>query len=357
MENITIENISTNDNSNQLVLVTGGSGFIGAYCIMHLIKAGYQVRTTVRSLNREAGVREMLKSAGCDPGEKLTFVAADLLSNKGWKEAVADCKYVMHVASPFPSGVPKNEDDLIIPAREGALRVLRASRDEGVKRVVMTSSFAAIGYGQEIPEKPFTEEDWTNPDGKKVGAYIKSKTLAEKAAWEFIMLEGGVLELSTINPVGVLGPVLGADYSSSIQIIKRLLDGSMPGCPRISFGTVDVRDVADLHLRAMITPEAKGERFLAVAGQSISMPEMASLLREKMGNAARRVPSVVFQDWIVRLFSLFDKEVAQVVIELGNVKEASNEKARRMLGWNPRSNEEAILATAVSLINLGIIKV
>jgi len=338
-----------------LVLVTGGSGFIAAYCIMQLLNEGYKVRTTVRSLAREDGVRKLLMSAGVDAGDALSFVAADLMDDKGWDDAVAGCDFVLHVASPFPAGVPKHEDDLIIPAREGALRVLKAARDAGVKRVVMTSSFAAIGYGQPVTEKPFTEENWTDPNGKFVGAYIKSKTLAEKAAWEFIDKEGGALELSTVNPVGVLGPILGADYSSSIQLVKRLMDGSMPGCPRISFGVVDVRDVADLHLRCMTNPVAKGERFLAVAGSSVSLPEMATLLRNKMGKAAHRVPSLILPDWIVKIFSLFDPEVAQVAIELGHVKEASNEKAKRMLGWAPRSNEESILATAESLMKLGIL--
>jgi nucleoside-diphosphate-sugar epimerase len=350
-----INTASVKNNNEQLVLVTGGSGFIATYCIIDLINAGYTVRTTVRSLTREAGVREILKTNGCDAGEKLTFYAADLLSDNGWIEAVTGCDYVLHVASPFPSGIPKHENDLIIPAREGALRVLRASRDAGVKRVVMTSSVAAVAYGQKVTDQPFTEDNWTNPNGKNVGAYIKSKTLAEKAAWEFIEREGGALELTTINPVGVLGPVLGADYSSSIQLVKRLLDGSMPGCPRISFGVVDVRDVADLHLRAMINPAAKGERFLAVTGKSISLPEMARLLRNNLGKVAQKAPSIILPNWLVRIYSLFDSEVAQVVIELGKAKEASNEKAKRILGWSPRSNEESILATAESLLKLGLV--
>jgi len=352
MEN---DNLSKEKNQGQTVLVTGGSGFIATYCIMDLIKAGYNVRTTVRSLTRETSVREILKANNCDPGERLTFFAADLLSDNGWNEAVSGCDYVLHVASPFPSGVPKHEDELIIPAWEGALRVLRASRDAGVKRVVMTSSVAAVAYGQKVTDQPFTENNWTNPDGKNVGAYIKSKTLAEKAAWDFIHREGGSLELTTINPVGVLGPVLGADYSSSIQLVKRLLDGSMPGCPRISFGVVDVRDVADLHLRAMVSPAANGERFLAVAGKSVSLPDMAYLLRKSISSKSSKIPSLVLPDWLVKIYSLFDTEVAQIVIELGKAKEASNEKAKRLLGWSPRSNEESILATAKSLLKLGLV--
>src|SRR5450432_3867049 len=270
------------------VLVTGGSGFIGSHSILQLLAAGHQVRTTVRSLKRESDVRAMLKEGGAEPGERLSFFAADLENDAGWPEAVAGCDYVLHVASPFPPGVPKNEDDLIIPAREGALRVLRAARDAGVKRVVLTSSFAAIGYGTEPTDRPFSEKDWTDTSGSDVGAYVKSKTLAERAAWDFIAKEGGALELSVVNPVGVFGPVLGPDYSTSILLVQRLMDGAMPGAPKLAFGVVDVRDVADLHLHCMTDPVAKGERFLAVAGDFISMLDIARILKERMGAAAKR---------------------------------------------------------------------
>lgn len=335
--------------SNELVLVTGGSGFIAAHCILQLLNAGYRVRTTVRSLKREPEVRAMLKTGGADPGPALSFNAADLMSDLGWPEAVAGCDFVLHVASPFPLKVPENEDELIIPAREGALRVLRASRDAGVKRVVLTSSFAAIGYGHPLTDKPFTEQDWTDPTGAGVSPYVKSKTLAERAAWDFIAREGGALELSVVNPVGVLGPVLGPDYSTSIQIVKRLMEGSVPGCPRISFGLVDVRDVADLHLRAMTNPAAKGERFLAVAGEFMTMLEIAQFLKARMGSAAKKVPTRELPNWMVRLASVFDPSLKQITPELGKLKRASNEKAKRVLAWSPRSNEEAILATAQSL--------
>ncbi len=341
---------------DEVVLVTGGSGFIGAHCILQLLEAGYRVRTTVRSLQREADVRAMLKTGGAEPGEALSFVAADLMSDAGWVEAVAGCGFVLHVASPFPASVPKHEDDLIVPAREGALRVLRAARDAGVKRVVLTSSFAAIGYGTKPTERPFSEENWTDPNGRDVSAYVKSKTLAERAAWDFIAREGGALELSVVNPVGVFGPVLGPDYSTSIQIVQRLMDGAMPGCPRLSFGVVDVRDVADLHLRAMTAPAAKGERFLAVAGDFMTIQEIAQTLKDRMGDRARRVPTRLLPDWVVRLVSLFDKSVALVVSELGKFKNATNEKARRVLGWAPRSREDSVIATAESLVRLGLLR-
>src|SRR5262245_28447571 len=222
-----------------IVLVTGGSGFIGSHCILQLLAAGHQVRTTVRSLKREQDVRALLRVGGAEPGGRLPLAAADLELAAGWAGAVAGCEYVLHVASPFPSSVPKHEDQLIVPARDGALRVLRAARDAGVRRVVLTSSFAAIGYGHPVQSTPFDEKSWTNLASPDVQPYVKSKTIAERAAWDFIAKEGGSLELSVVNPVAVFGPVLGRDYSTSIILIQRLMDGAMPGCPRISFGVID----------------------------------------------------------------------------------------------------------------------
>jgi nucleoside-diphosphate-sugar epimerase len=338
------------------VLVTGGSGFVGSHCILQLLAAGHRVRTTVRSLKREGDVRAMLKTGGADPGDRLSFFAADLENDAGWPEAVAGCEYVLHVASPFPATIPKHEDELIVPAREGALRVLRASRDAGVKRVVLTSSFAAIGYGQEPQHAPFNETNWTDPSGEGVLPYIKSKALAERAAVDFIAKEGRGLELSVVNPVGVFGPVLGPDYSTSIFLVQRLMDGAMPGVPRLYFGVVDVRDVADLHLRAMTDPAAKGERFLAVAGDFMSMLDIAKVLKSRMGAAARKVPTRQLPDWLVRIAAIRDPAVKQILPELGKMKNATNEKARRVLGWAPRSNEESIVATAESLVRLGLLK-
>jgi len=338
------------------VLVTGGSGFIGSHVILQLLAAGHQVRTTVRSLKREADVRALLKEGGAAPGDRLSFFLADLEADAGWPEAVSGCEYVLHLASPFPATLPKHEDELVRPAREGALRVLRASRDAGVRRVLLTSSFAAIGYGHPPREAPFDETDWTNPDGDDVQPYVKSKTLAERAAWDFIANEGGRLELSVVNPVGVFGPVLGADYSTSILLVQRLLDGALPGCPRLSFGVVDVRDVADLHVRAMTHPAARGERFLAVAGDFMSIRDIARVLNARLGVAARRVPTRQLPDWLVRLAALLDPAVGQIVPELGKRKNATGEKARRLLGWAPRSREDALVATAESLLRLGLVK-
>jgi nucleoside-diphosphate-sugar epimerase len=338
------------------VLVTGGSGFIGSHCILQLLAAGHGVRTTVRSLKREADVRDMLKEGGAEPGDRLSFIAADLENDVGWPEAVAGCEYVLHVASPMPPNVPKHEDELIVPARDGTLRVLRAARDAGVKRVVLTSSFAAIGYGHTPRETPFDETSWTDPDGDDVRPYVKSKTLAERAAWDFIAKEGSGLELAVVNPVGVFGPVLGPDYSPSILVVQRLMDGAIPGCPRFYFGVVDVRDVADLHIRAMTDPAARGERFLAVTGDFLSIRDIAGVLKGRMGASARRVPTRQLPDWLVRIAAMFDPPVKQLLPELGKRKNATNEKARRVLGWAPRSNEEAIVATAESLVRLGLLK-
>jgi dihydroflavonol-4-reductase len=245
---------------------------------------------------------------------------------------------------------------LIIPAREGTLRVLRASRDAGVKRVVLTSSFAAIGYGQKSPEMPFDETNWTDPNGADVQPYAKSKTLAERAAWDFVARQGRGLELAVVNPVVVFGPVLGPDYSASILLVQRLMDGAAPGCPRLYFGIVDVRDVADLHIRAMTHSAAKGERFLAVAGDFMPIREIAAVLKTRMGVAARRVPTREVPNWLVRAFALLDPAAKQILPELGKVKNGTGEKARRLLGWAPRSREDAIVATAESLLQLGLLK-
>jgi dihydroflavonol-4-reductase len=256
----------------------------------------------------------------------------------------------------LPEKVPKDENELIVPAREGALRVLRAARDAGVQRVVLTSSFAAIGYGHASRSAPFNETDWTDPSGADVQPYAKSKTLAERAAWDFIAREGGALELSTVNPVGVFGPVLGPDYSTSILIVQRLMDGAVPGCPKLYFGVVDVRDVVDLHIRAMTNPAAKGQRFLAVSGDFMSILDIANVLKSRMGAAAKRVPARQLPDWLVRLVAVFDPAVKQVLPELGKVKNGTSEKAKRLLGWSPRSREDAIIATAESLVRLGLLK-
>ena len=341
--------------SEETVLVTGGSGFVGVHCVLRLLEAGYTVRTTVRGPDRAETVRAMLRTAGAEPGDALRFAIADLTSDDGWAAAVKGCDYVLHVASPFPATVPRDEDDLIVPARDGALRVLRAARAEGVRRVVLTSSFAAIGYGHGSAggqDRVFTEQDWTDLDDAHLLPYPKSKTIAERTAWDYVDGETGSPELAVVNPVGILGPVLGSDYSTSITLVQRLLDRDVPALPRLSFSFVDVRDVADLHLRAMVDPAARGERFLAVAGAPMWIADVAQVLRDRLGAAGARVPTRRLPDFVVRLAP----SLRSFVPELGKTKIASADKARQVLGWQPRSNEEAIVASAESLIRLGLVK-
>jgi nucleoside-diphosphate-sugar epimerase len=335
------------------VLVTGGSGFVGSHVILRLLRAGHVVRTTVRSLKREDSVRAMLRGDDADPGDRLSFFATDLTRDDGWSEAVAGCDYVMHVASPMPLAAPKTEDELIVPAREGVLRVLKAARAAKVKRVVLTSTCGAIYYGHPPQVTPFDETSWTNIHGE-MSAYVRSKAIAERAAWDFMKTEGGGLELSVVNPSGIFGPVLGPDFSSSIELVKRLMNGGL-GFPQLYFGVVDVRDVADLHLRAMTDPAAKGERFIAVSGEVMSMLDIARVLRASLGDSARNVPTRRLPNWLVRFVALFDRRMRPLLPLLGNIRNATSAKAERVLGWKPRSREDAIVATAESLLKFGIV--
>lgn len=339
--------------SGELVLVTGGSGFIAQHCILTLLRAGYRVRTTLRSLSREAEVLSNLRTGGAEPGDRLSFIAADLTADDGWAEAAAGCAYVIHGASPTPSGDQVHEEDWVKPAVDGNLRVLRAALDARVKRVVLTSAFGAIGVGHKPRSRPFDETDWSDLNGH-VAPYQRSKTLAERASWDFIARAGGGLELATVNPTTVLGPALGPDYSHSIRLIKNLLNGQL-GCPKINTCVVDVRDVADLHLRAMTDPAAKGERFLAASGESLWMVEIARLLKQRLGKSASKVSTRVLPNWFVRVVALFNPAMKGIVPHLGVNMNASGEKARHLLGWAPRSREEAIVATAESLIRLGLV--
>jgi nucleoside-diphosphate-sugar epimerase len=336
------------------VLVTGGSGFIGSHALVQLLNAGWTVRTTVRSLKREAEVRDLVRTGGADPA-RLTFFAADLNSDAGWNEAVNGSDYVLHVASPFPMAQPRNDDELVAPARDGALRVLRASQAAGVKRVVLTSSMAAIAYGFRDRPNPLTEEHWTDLNGPNITPYIRSKTVAERAAWDFMKQNPGAMTLSVVNPVAVLGPVLGRDYSTSIQLLERLLTGSMPGLLRIGFPIVDVRDVADMHIRAMTAPEAAGERFLAT-GPFMWIEEVAAVLRERLGARAAKVPKGRAPSFVVRAMAMFDPGVRTIANELDLERHPTWAKAERLLGWKPRSNEEAIIDCAESLLSVGGIK-
>lgn len=338
-------------------MVTGGSGFVAIHCILQLLQQGYNVRTTLRNVNKQNEVLNMLKYGGVTDFSRLSFIETDLTKNDNWHKAATGCTYVLHVASPIYLRLPKNEDEMIRPAVDGTLRVLKAARDAGVKRVVMTSNFGAIGYSHIDKTKLITEDEWTDPNEKGLSAYNKSKTLAEKAAWNFINTEGGGLELSVVNPVGIFGPALGPVLSSGFGLLKQVLDGSMKAIPNITLTIVDVRDVADLHLRAMTSDAAKSERFLAISGGTLSLPQIAALYKNKLADAGKHISTKRLPDWVVRVAALFNKKARVLVPMLSRYRDASNEKAKRLLGWQPRSNEEALLATAHSLIEFGNLKV
>jgi len=335
------------------VLVTGGSGYIAGFLIRQLMGDGWTVNTTIRNLSREAKVRDLLAV----DNSKLHFFAADLENDAGWAEAMAGCTHVAHVASPFPPNAPKHEDELIVPAREGALRALRFARDAGVTRFVLTSSSAAVAYGHaDTGTRAFTEADWSDATSPDTRAYARSKTIAERAARDWVAREGGAMEFCTVNPVLVLGPVMSGDYSTSVEAVQKLLAGALPGLPNLSFGVVDVRDTADLHVRALTAPDMAGERFIA-SGPTLALADMARILKDRLGPKARKVPTLRLPDFLVRLSALFDPVVGQVTNELGKTRTLDASHAREKLGWVPRPAEESIIDCANSLIEHGIVKV
>jgi dihydroflavonol-4-reductase len=333
------------------VLVSGGSGYIAGFLIRQLVAEGWMVHTTVRDLAREGYVRKLLAVDDA----RLRFFAADLTADAGWADAMAGCSHVAHVASPVPLRAVKDPDELIVPARDGALRALRAAKAAGVTRFVMTSSVAAIAYGRGRGVHHFTEADWTPPDYPGAQPYVLSKTIAERAARDWVAAEGGGIEYCSINPSVVLGPVWSRDYSPSVAIVKRLLEGSVRGCPDIGFGVVDVRDVADLHVRALKAPNMAGERFLA-SGPFMKIVAIAEVLRSRLGREAHRVPTRRVPDIVVRIAALFDPMLKMAANELGSVRNMDASHAKAVLGWVARPTEESIVDAARSLIDLGIVK-
>jgi dihydroflavonol-4-reductase len=284
----------------------------------------------------------------------LEFVTADLTSDLGWDQAVAGATFVLHTASPFPPTQPENEDDLIIPAREGTLRVLKAAQRAGVSRVVVTSSFAAVGYTRTDLGAPFTEEDWTDPATPGISAYVKSKTIAEKAAWEFVAATPEAPELVTVCPVAILGPVYSRDFASSIGMVQLILSGRLPGNPKLTFGVVDVRDVADLHIRAMTNPAAAGQRFLAVSKSPVSVNDMAIAIKKALPDLASKTKTRELPNWLLKIAARAVPALAPFTSELGKHKHISHNKASDVLGWTPRPVEASLVDTVRSLADVGL---
>jgi dihydroflavonol-4-reductase len=335
-------------------MVTGGSGYIAGFCIAALLEEGWRVRTTIRSREKIEPLRASLRKIEIESGA-LEFAVADLNADDGWDSAVRGAEFVLHVASPVPAIDPKSDDELIRPMRDGALRILKASRASGVKRVVLTSSVSAIVYGRDDRNAPATESDWTNENNRADSApYDRAKTIAERAAWTWKTAEGGALELVAVNPSFVLGPVLGGDFSASVELIKKLLNGSVPALPRVGLTLVDVRDIAKLHLLAMTSPTAAGQRYIG-AGEFFWIKDIAAVLKQNLGHVARRVPSRLAPDWAVRVAGLFDPIVRSRTFELGKERRVSPAKAKRDLGWTTRPVEETILDAARSLLAQGLV--
>ncbi|KAL3444551.1 hypothetical protein BJX65DRAFT_283142 [Aspergillus insuetus] len=374
------------------VLVTGGTGFLAKWVIATLLRSPtpYRIRTTLRTPSRIDEIKSSLLEAGIPEHliASIEFTHADLSSNDGWTTALKDVSYVQHIASPFPAHPPKDEYDLIIPAVEGTKRVMRAARDAGVKRVVLTSSFAAVAYGARHvgrdPSVPIIEDDWTDLSKPRiVPAYAKSKTLAERAAWEIVESREGALksrsgsgsrspstsasasgsgtgsasgsgsamELVVINPVNIYGPALGREDSTTFRSISEFLDGNAPGIPRVQYGVVDVRDCAELHVLAMTHDSAPGERFICIGEGSLWMEDIAKILRKNLGEKAKKVPTMVLPDMLVRGVGVFMPVARLLSADLGVHRVISGQKARQMLGWETRyGNEEAILAAAESIL-------
>jgi nucleoside-diphosphate-sugar epimerase len=341
---------------SESVLVTGGTGFVGMQIILQLLQKSYNVRTTVRSLKSKDRVIETLKSNGITSFSNLSFVETELTNDTNWAEAMQGCKYVLSVASPVFFHKQKNEAEAILPAVDGILRVLKFAKETGVKRVVMCSNFGAVGFTQTDKTRVTTETDWTNTEAKGLSVYEKSKTLAEKAAWDFIKNNGGNLEFATINSVAILGPSLDAHISGSFILLEILLNGTLKAIPNLQLNVVDVRDVADLHIRAMENPNAKGQRFIASADGQISLQGIAELIRNKRPEVSQKVAKRKLPNWTLRIAFLFMEQAKDTLFMTKMNRNVSNDKAKNVLGWKPiASQEETILASVNSMIKFNLI--
>jgi len=341
-------------NDDQLVLVTGANGFVATHCIVELLRSGYRVRGTLRSSAQAAKVRNAVGTEA--NATRLSFAEADLNLDDGWTRATEGCTYVLHVASPVPRQVPKNADDVILPARDGTLRVLKAATSSGVKRVVLTSSTAAVFYGRKRDgSEVYSEKDWSILS-EEVSAYDRSKTLAERAAWDYVRSLGPSqrLELAVLNPGLVLGPLLMDNASISGEVVGKLLKRELPGCPDLGFAPVDVRDLAAMEVKAMTHPAAAGERFI-LALEHASMLEIAQILARHFGPQGINVPTRRVPSWLLKCVALFDKTVAVAVPELGKRQDVSCARAREVLDFTPRSLERTVIDMGESMLKLGLV--
>lgn len=346
------------DNAGVTALVTGATGYIARHVVVQLLDAGCTVRGTARSASSLDGLRTDLTPFLRDPSsiDRFTLVETDLTREAGWSEATAGCTYVHHVASPIPSAPPKDPDELIVPARDGTLRVLRAALDAGVQRIVLTSSLAAVLYGVDRRDKVFTEADWSNPDDRRIGAYEQSKTIAERAAWAFMAEEAGDrMELATVNPGLVLGPMYGSASSTSNEAVAKLMNRDVPACPDCTYSMVDVRDVAAAHVAAMTTPSAAGQRFICGL-DSHSLRDVAAILARHYGPKGYKVPTGNLPDFVVRIVARFDKTAALALNDLDNPQRVDPAKVTGLLGRPLRGLDEMTLAMADSLITYGLVK-
>ena len=340
--------------STGLTVVTGGSGYIAGYCIAELLRENWRVRMTLRDPAAAARVLADIATLGVD-SSTVGCVGADLNSDDGWAEAMSGADYAIHLASPVPAVDPPSDQSIVAPARDGTLRVLRAARDAGVKRVVVTSSAAAAVYGRKVSGRPFTEADWTDVDNRAdTAAHDRAKTIAERDAWNWLESEGGPLEMATILPSYVVGPIFSPNYSVTLDLIRRLLDGSIPALPRFGFTIVDVRDVARLHVLAMTAPQAAGQRFIG-AGEYFWLAEIAATLRRGLGDQAKQVATLAVPDFMVRAVANFDPILRSRLFELGRERRLSSQKARTLLGWSTRPGEVTLLDAARSFYEQGVL--
>jgi nucleoside-diphosphate-sugar epimerase len=337
----------------ETVLVTGGTGFVAGWCIVELLRRDYEVRTTIRSREKEAHLRSAV-AAGAGDDDRLSCFVADLTADDGWDDAMRGCNYVLHVASPLGTANAEDADALVVPARDGALRVLRAAATADVRRVVMTSAANTASPTSYTEDSVTDEQLWTDPDAPDLGAYRRSKTLAELAAWAYMQETQPSTTLATVLPGAVFGPILSLDNLGSVQVIGRMLSGAMPGTPQIGLEVVDVRDVVDLHLRAMTSPAAAGQRFLGT-GEFMWMSEIADVLRAHLGSQADKVPTETLPNSFVRELAESSAELRGILPGLGRRNRHTTAKAEQMLGWVRRPTTDTIVECARSLIEQGAV--